>query len=88
MRHPYPRDMTERLESDVATLIADLDAISDPAVRFHATVTIEALIDEELRKVRQRIAAQLRGMGLTFREIGEVMGGVTLQRAEQVLKGR
>lgn len=80
--------MTERLESDVATLIADLDAISDPAVRFHATVTIEALIDEELRKVRQRIAAQLRDMGLTFREIGAVMGGVTLQRAEQVFKGR
>jgi len=72
----------------IALLVADLDAIDDPGKRFRETVTTEARLDTELRGVRQRIAEQLRAKGVTFREIGEVMGGVSAQRAEQITKGR
>ncbi|MBQ1167104.1 hypothetical protein KBZ21_54815, partial [Streptomyces sp. A73] len=60
----------------------------DPAQRYEDVVTVEAQLDEDLRGVRQRIALELRVGGLTYREVGEVMGGVTAQRAEQIAKGR
>lgn len=81
--------MTDNLDPFVATLIAELDAISDPADRFQAAVTVEARLDDEFRQVRQRIAIELYAGGdRTYREVGEIMGGVSAQRAEQVAKGR
>lgn len=81
--------MTNTLGPAVATLIAELEAISDPTSRFEATVTLEAQLDEELRRVRQGIAIELYDGGKrTYREVGAIMGGVTAQRAEQVAKGR
>lgn len=73
----------------VDELIADLDAISDPVERFREAATAEARFDEGLRGVRQRIAVQLYDGGkLTYREVGQIMGGVTASRAEQIAKGR
>ncbi|MBQ1165792.1 hypothetical protein KBZ21_48220, partial [Streptomyces sp. A73] len=63
----------------IAELIASLDGVEDPAQRYEDVVTVEAQLDEELRGVRQRIALELRVGGLTYREVGEVMGGVTAQ---------
>ncbi|WP_199546622.1 hypothetical protein [Streptomyces sp. N35] len=81
--------MTYALEPAIATLIDELDAISDPTHRFEATVIVEARLDAELRKVRQRIAVELYDGGIrTYREVGSIMGGVTAQRAEQIAKGR
>lgn len=73
----------------VDELIADLDAISDPVERFRQAVAAEARFDEGLRGVRQRIAVQLYDGGKKpYREVGELMGGVSAQRAEQIAKGR
>ncbi|MBQ1163347.1 hypothetical protein KBZ21_35745, partial [Streptomyces sp. A73] len=65
-----------------------LDGVEDPAQRYEDVVTVEAQLDEDLRGVRPRIALELRVGGLPYREVGEVMGGVTAQRAEQIAKGR
>ncbi|MBQ1163692.1 hypothetical protein KBZ21_37475, partial [Streptomyces sp. A73] len=61
----------------IAELIASLDAVEDPAQRYVDVVTVEAQLDEDLRGVRQRSALELRVGGLSYREVGEVMGGVT-----------
>ena len=85
----YSRDMTDRLGPDLTPLIAELDAIDDPADRFQATVSTEAAFDEAMRGVRRRIAVQLYDGGKRpYREVGEIMGKVTAQRAEQIAKGR
>jgi hypothetical protein len=72
----------------VDALIAELDAISDPADRFRLAATVEIRFNSGLRGVRQRIALELYNGGKTYREVGEVMGGVSAQRAEQIAKGR
>lgn len=73
----------------VDELIAELDAISDPVDRFQKVVETEGRIDVGLRAVRQRIAIQLYNNGeRTYREVGQIMGGVTASRAEQIVKGR
>lgn len=89
--------MSERLYSPCMTtnqdsvdaLVAELDAISDPVDRFQKVVEFEERIDVGLRAVRQRIAVQLYNDGeRTYREVGQIMGGVTASRAEQIVKGR
>lgn len=73
----------------VDALIAELDAISDPFDRFEKVVAYEARLDDGLRGVRQRIAVELYDGGKrTYREVGQIMGGVTASRAEQIAKGR
>lgn len=84
---PYSHHMTLNPDS-VDALIAELDAISDPIERFREVSDAEERLDAGLRGVRQRIAVELRGGGMKYREIGEVMGGVSAQRAEQIAKGR
>lgn len=76
-------------QDPVDALIAELDAISDPVDRFQKVVEVEDRIDVGLRAVRQRIAAELYNGGeRTYREVGQIMGGVTASRAEQIVKGR
>ncbi len=73
----------------VDAVIADLDAISDPMERFERAADVEFRMSEGLRKVRQRIAVELYDGGRrTYREVGQIMGGVSAQRAEQIAKGR
>jgi hypothetical protein len=84
---PYAHDMTTNPDP-VDALIAELDAISDPVDRLRKAAEAEERIDAGLRGVRQRIAIQLYESGKTYREVGEVMGGVSAQRAEQIAKGR
>ena len=80
--------MTDRLEDVLAPLIAEIEAISDPASAFQAIVATEVSFGEVMRRARQRMAIRLYDGGMTYREVGEVMGKVTAQRAEQVAKGR
>lgn len=84
----YSPNMTTNTDP-VDALIAELDAISDPVDRFQKVVETEGRIDVALRAVRQRIAVQLYNNGeRTYREVGQIMGGVTASRAEQIVKGR
>lgn len=65
-----------------------LDAISDPVERYQASRQAGATVDDRLRSVRQGIALELKAEGKTWREIGQIMDGVTAQRAEQISRGK
>lgn len=86
---PYPQGMTNTLAAAVTAVTGVLDTIGDPIERFEASRRAEAALDDELRGVRQRIALELkRKNGKTWREVGEIMGGVSAQRAEQISRGK
>ncbi|MCX4232057.1 hypothetical protein [Streptomyces ortus] len=78
--------MTESPEATVDVLVTQLDDIADPAERFQATRDVEKHFDAAVKVIRQRIALQLKDQ-MTWRQVGEVMGGVSAQRAEQVSRG-
>lgn len=79
--------MTETLAAAIASVVGALDAIEDPTERFQVTKEAEGVLKGEMRGVRQRIALQLKNEhGITWREIGDIMGGVSPQRAEQISK--
>ena len=78
--------MTESPDVAVASVAAALDGITDPAVRFRATLDAQKLFDAALKGIRQRIALQLKEQ-MTWRQVGEVMGEVSAQRAEQISRG-
>jgi DNA-directed RNA polymerase sigma subunit (sigma70/sigma32) len=74
--------MTPSPDDARSTLIASLDAISDPAERLKEVVTQEEQLKRDLRDVRARIALQLKD-GRTWDQVGEYFG-VTGSRAEQI----
>lgn len=74
--------MTPSPDDARSTLIASLDAISDPAERLTEVVTQEEQLKRDLRDVRARIALQLKD-GRTWDQVGEYFG-VTGSRAEQI----
>lgn len=80
--------MTEAWDSAIASVGAAVRSVVDPRERFKAMKDSEAKYASEMREVQREIALELREQKLTYRQIGEVMGGVTAQRAEQVAKGR
>ena len=68
-----------------------LRAIPDLAERWVAFVALAKHLEEELeifrRRQRQEIAQGIKTEGKTWREVGQLMGGVTYQRAHQFSKG-
>ncbi|MEW5658321.1 hypothetical protein ABGT92_23745 [Streptomyces cinereoruber] len=40
-----------------------------------------------MRSIRQELALDLKAQGLTWREVGKLMGGVSAQRAKQISLG-
>lgn len=82
----YSHVMTESPEATVDAIAAQLDGVADPAERFRVTRDTEKVFDVTVKAVRQRIALQLKDK-MTWREVGEVMGGVSAQRAEQISRG-
>ncbi|MEU2484074.1 hypothetical protein ABZ593_05600 [Streptomyces sp. NPDC012617] len=83
--------MASSTDTAVAHIVESFDAlddISDPIERYQASRQAGAAVDGRLRSVRQRIALELKTEGKTWREIGQIMDGVTAQRAEQISRGR
>ncbi|MCX4809015.1 hypothetical protein OG601_47225 [Streptomyces sp. NBC_01239] len=81
--------MTDRLQPVVVALNDALDTFSDPVDEFEAIERVEELIGETLRGRRRSVAIRLYDGGArTYREVGQIMGGVTASRAEQIVKGR
>ncbi|MET9813183.1 hypothetical protein [Streptomyces sp. NPDC006355] len=74
--------MTPSPDAARRTLIASLDAISDPAERLKEVVAQEEQLKGEFRGVRARIALELKD-GRTWDQVGEIFG-VTGSRAEQI----
>lgn len=79
--------MTESLEATVAQLSRQIGAISDLGERYKAIKNAGAKVDEVLRAHLQEVALGLKAEGKTWPEVGEIMGGVTYQRAHQISKG-
>ncbi|MCG0061703.1 hypothetical protein L0F81_00115 [Streptomyces tricolor] len=68
-----------------------LRSIPDLTERWATFVDLASHLEHELerfrRRQRQEIARGLKDKGKTWREVGEVMGGVTYQRAHQFGQG-
>lgn len=76
--HPNPH---------IECLVQDLEAVADPADRFTEEREISEQVTAAMRGVRQRIAIELHDSGKSWREVGQIMGGVSLQRAHQISRG-
>jgi hypothetical protein len=68
-----------------------LRAITNLSERWDAYLHLAKHLEDELelwrRRQRQEIALGLRAEGKKWKEIGEIMGGVSFQRAFQYGKG-
>jgi len=79
---PYPQTMTPSPDDARRTLIASLNAISDPAERLQQVVAQEKQLKNDFKELRARIARELKD-GRTWEQVGEFFG-VTGSRAEQI----
>jgi len=84
--------MTQTPETAVAHVVESLRAlidISDPTERYQASRMVEVAIADQLRDIRKGVALELKhDRRMTWREIGQVMDGVSAQRAEQISRGK
>jgi hypothetical protein len=68
-----------------------LRAIVDLHERWDAFVGLSKQLERELelfrKRHRQEIAQGFKAEGMTWKEVGEIMGGVTYQRAHQFSRG-
>ena len=79
--------MTETLDSPIAALADAVAAFSDPGEFYRVSREVETRVTAEMRAARQKLVLGLREQGLTWKGIGEVLGGVSPQRAEQISRG-
>jgi hypothetical protein len=79
---PYSQAMTTSPDAARRTLIASIDAISDPAERLREVQAQEDQLKVDIKEVRARIARELKD-GRTWDQVGEYFG-VTGSRAEQI----
>ena len=79
--------MTETLDAPIAAIADAVSALSDPGELYRVSREAETRVTASMRVVRQELVLGLREQGLTWRRIGELLGGVTAQRAEQISRG-
>lgn len=81
---PYAQCMADSLDSALAPARAHLRNISEPHERYAQIKEAGKLLT---REELQRLALDLRAEGRKWKEIGEIMGGVSYQRAFQIAHG-
>jgi hypothetical protein len=83
--------MADSPDTPYARYEDQLREITDLPDRWAAYLELAKHLEDELemfrRRQRQEIALGFKGQGKTWKEIGEIMGGVTYQRAHQFGKG-
>ncbi|TXS22423.1 hypothetical protein EAO70_06060 [Streptomyces sp. adm13(2018)] len=79
--------MTETLDAPIAAVADAVNAFSDPGELYRVSREAESRVTEGMRAIRQKLVLGLRDQGLTWRSIGELLGGVSPQRAEQISRG-
>lgn len=83
--------MADSPDTPFAPYDEQLRAIPDLYERWDAYVDRAKWLERELesfrRRQRQEIARGFKDQGKTWKEIGEIMGGVTYQRAHQFGRG-
>lgn len=93
--NPYleqPRDAEElaRWRASVSSLVdalyAEIRSIPDPVTRFAEIRQVESRLGAGLRAESQGVVLGLKKQGLSWREIGELLG-VSGQRAHQISRG-
>lgn len=84
--------MADSPDSPFARYDEHLHAITDLHERWAAFVGLSKDLERELeafrRRHRKEIATGFRDQEKTWQEIGEIMGGVTYQRAHQFGRGK
>ncbi len=84
--------MADSTDTPFAPYDEQLRAIDDLHERWAAYVERAQWLERELesfrRRHRQEIAQGFKDQGKTWKDIGEIMGGVTYQRAHQFGKGK
>ncbi|GFE20077.1 GIY-YIG nuclease family protein [Streptomyces nigrescens] len=68
----------------VGKVVALLEAIEDPVERYRAANRVEARWRQIAKEEKARIARALHDQGMSWREVGESLGGLSSQRAEQI----
>ncbi|MGW1015613.1 hypothetical protein [Streptomyces niveus] len=79
--------MTDSLDATLDLMIEQLRAKSDLAERYTAVRDVEKKFKAAVILQLQEIAQELKSEGRTWPQVGEIMGGVTYQRAFQYGKG-
>lgn len=79
--------MTTPLDDTLAHLNEQLEAIEDFPERFEAIRRARSVAEEIWRAHLRKVALGLKAEDRTWPQVGEVMGGVSGQRAHQISKG-
>ncbi|MFJ3289963.1 hypothetical protein ACIPMW_32345 [Streptomyces sp. NPDC086669] len=79
--------MTPALDTAIAAVDEALAEIEDPTARRDAMRVADTKLSEVFKRHRQGIANDLHDQGKPWREVGEILGGVTAQRAWQIARG-
>lgn len=79
--------MTETLDAPIATINDAVCALDDLGEFYRLSREAESRVTATMRAARQKRLLKLKEEGLTWREIGELLGGVSAQRAEQISRG-
>ncbi|MEU3521833.1 hypothetical protein ABZ770_42510 [Streptomyces sp. NPDC006654] len=79
------------LDTAAAAVLAELDAITDPVERQSAArEVLEALLPSVTQRVKAHRARTVAGLreGRTLAEVGRLLGGLSVARVDQILKGK
>lgn len=68
-------------------VVGTITSIEDPVEMYRAANRIEARLRQFAKEEKARIASELHGQGMSWREVGEALGGLSSQRAEQISRG-
>jgi len=79
--------MTQTLDAAIANVADAIDGTGDPLERLQLVREAESKLGDVFKAARQRIAQALYAQGKPWREVGELMGGLSAQRAWQISRG-
>jgi hypothetical protein len=79
--------MTQTLDTAIAAVAGAIAEPDDPAMQYERLREAEAKASEVFKQARRAIANGFYSQGKPWREVGELMGGVSAQRAWQVARG-
>lgn len=74
------------VEAAIEAVLEHLSAMPDPVERYALIRDVESRLGRTFRTTTQAAVLDLRGRGLSWSEIGELLG-VSLQRAHQISRG-
>lgn len=79
--------MTDSWEATIELLDQQIAAISDPVEQREAIREAGVRVNASLHARLRALANRLKAQGNTWPQVGELLGGVSGQRAHQISKG-